>query len=457
MSEFDVMVLGAGSAGELIAGGAAAAGLRVGLVEAHLVGGECPYVACVPSKAMLRSAEVRQLVRRARDLGATGSALELDDDRQAFMAAVARRDELSEHSNDNGAVRGLTEHGVVLLRGHGVITGPGRFDVDGTVHRWSELVIATGSVANWPPIKGLDDVPTWTSDQALTVDSRPRSILILGGGPVGCELAQTYARFGIEVMLAESADQLLANENPTVADILADVLRADGVDIQLGVSVGSVRRVASGTEVHFDDGTSLIVEQIIVATGRHPKTDGLGLERLGIELSEGSIATEPDGRVVGQRHVWAAGDVTGIAPFTHTANYQGRIIVTNLLGGAAVGDYRAVPRTVYTDPPVASVGLTVELAHLQGIDAHSASVELSSVVRATTDASPTGRLVLVADRKRGVLVGAAGIGGHCDEWIGELTLAIRAEIPLEILADVIHAFPTFSEVVEAPLRELAQG
>ncbi|HUY05843.1 MAG TPA: NAD(P)/FAD-dependent oxidoreductase [Acidimicrobiales bacterium] len=457
MSEFDVVVLGAGSAGELIANGAAMAGLRVGLVEAHLVGGECPYVACVPSKAMLRSAEVRHLIQRAHELGASGNAIDSGDDERAFMAAVTRRDVLSDHGSDEGAVRNLAENGVVLLRGRGVITGSGRIDVNGTEYLWSELVIATGSIANRPQIEGIDDVPVWTSDQALTSHDQPKSILILGGGPVGCELAQTYARFGVEVTLAESADQLLVNENPTIADVLADVLRSDGVDIQLGVNVDSMRRVASDTEVHLDDGTSLIVEQVIIAVGRHPNTDGLGLDHLGIELKEGAIATEPGGRVVGQQHVWAAGDVTGAAPFTHTANYQGRIIVTNLTGGAAVGDYRAVPRAVYTEPPVASVGLTVELAHLQGMDAHSASVELTSVVRATTDASSTGRLVLVADRKRGLLVGAAGIGGHCDEWIGELTLAIRAEIPLEVLADVIHAFPTFSEIIEAPLRELVLG
>ncbi len=457
MAEFDVLVLGAGSAGELIADRAAMAGLSVGLVEAHLVGGECPYVACVPSKAMLRSAEVRKLVRRSRDVGATADALVLDDDELAFLAAVARRDDLSDHGNDEGAVRNLTEHGVALLRGRGVVSGSGRIEVDGVEHRWSELVIATGSVANWPPIEGLDDVPSWTSDQALTSHSRPKSILILGAGPVGCELAQMYARFGVEVTIADSAGQLLANEDPTVADILADVLRSDGVDILTDVSVTSVGPVASGAEVHFGDGTSLVVERIIVAVGRHPNTEGLGLEHLGIVLEEGAVPTDPDGRVTGQRHVWAAGDVTGIAPFTHTANYQGRIIVDNLLGGAAVGNYRAIPRTVYTDPPVASVGLTVEFAHLEGVDAHSASVELTSVVRATTDASPQGRLVLIADRKRGVLIGASSIGGHCDEWLGELTLAIRAEIPLEILVDVVHAFPTFSEIVETPLRELARG
>ena len=457
MAEFDVVVLGAGSAGELIANEAAAAGLNVALVEGHLVGGECPYVACVPSKAMLRSAEVRQLLHNARDLGATSKVFDLDDDEQAFTVAVARRDRLSDLGDDAGAVHNLAENGVRLLRGHGTITAAGRIDVDGVEHRWSELVIATGSVANWPPIPGIDDVPTWTSDQALTTDRRPESMLILGGGPVGCELAQMYARFGVEVTLVEATDQLLAGENPTIADVLADVLRSDGVDVQLGVRVDSVIRVPSGTEIHLDDGTSLVVDQIIVAVGRHPNTEGLGLERLGITLDRGTIPTAPDGRVAGQRHVWAAGDVTGTAPFTHTANYQGRIIVTNLLGGDAVGDFRAVPRSVYTDPPVASVGLTVDLAHQQGMDSHSASVELASVVRATTDASPTGRLVLVADRTRGVLVGASGIGGHCDEWLGELTLAIRAEIPLSVLADVIHAFPTFSEVVEAPLRELAKG
>jgi pyruvate/2-oxoglutarate dehydrogenase complex dihydrolipoamide dehydrogenase (E3) component len=455
MARFDVMVVGAGTAGESIANGLAAAGRQVALVEANRVGGECPYVACVPSKAMLRSAEVRRLARRAPDLGASSFALTLDDDQLGFAAAVARRDELSHRGDDSEAARAVTEHGVVLLRGRGVITGPGHLAVDGNEHIWSELVIATGSIPSWPSIDGLDEALSWTSDQALTSPERPRSVLILGGGPVGCELAQIYARFGAYVALAEPGGYLLAHEEPTIAGVLADVLGADGVDIRFGVRVHAIRGVAGGAEVAFDDGSTVVVERIIVATGRHPNTDGLGVERLGIELANKGLTTNPDGRVVGQNNVWAAGDVTAIAPYTHLANYQARIITANLLGGSAVGDFRAVPRVVYTDPPVAAVGLTSERAGLIGMDMQTASIELGTTVRSVTDASPVGRLVLVSDRANAVLVGAAGIGGHCDEWLGELTLAIRAEIPLKILADVIHAFPTFSEVLESPLRELA--
>jgi dihydrolipoamide dehydrogenase len=238
--------------------------------------------------------------------------------------------------------------------------------------------------------------------------------------------------------------------------VLADVLRADGVNVRFGARALAVRRAAEGAEVEFNDGTTLAVERIIVATGRHPNTDGLGVEHLGIELTNEGLKTDSSGRVVGQRNVWAAGDVTDIAPYTHTANYQARIVTANLLGGSVVGNFRAVPRAVYTDPPVAAVGLTVERAVVIGMDVATATIELGTTVRSATDGSPLGRLCLIADRANSVLVGAAVIGGHCDEWLGELTLAIRAEIPLKILADVIHAFPTFSEALEPPLRNLAR-
>jgi dihydrolipoamide dehydrogenase len=405
---------------------------------------------------MLRSGEVRWLARRSRELGATGSALTLDCDQHGFAAAVARRDELSHHGDDTGAARAVTDHGVVLLRGRGVITAPRRLVVDGVEHIWSELVIATGSLPNRPSIDGLDEVPSWTSDEALTSPERPQSVLIIGGGPVGCELAQIYARFGVQVTLAEPGQHLLAKEEPGIADVLADVLRADGVNVRFGARALAVRRAAEGAEVEFNDGTTLAVERIIVATGRHPNTDGLGVEHLGIELTNEGLKTDSSGRVVGQRNVWAAGDVTDIAPYTHTANYQARIVTANLLGGSVVGNFRAVPRAVYTDPPVAAVGLTVERAVVIGMDVATATIELGTTVRSATDGSPLGRLCLIADRANSVLVGAAVIGGHCDEWLGELTLAIRAEIPLKILADVIHAFPTFSEALEPPLRNLAR-
>lgn len=454
--DFEVIVLGGGSAGESIANQVAAGGRRVALVEAGRVGGECPYVACIPSKALLRSAAVRHLLRRSVELGATREPMTLDDDEAAFAAAAGRRDDLSEHGDDSAAAEALRSGGVRLLRGRGMVTAPGRIDVEGTAYGWSDLVIATGSNPSRPPIDGLDKVPTWTSDEALRSPERPGSLVVMGGGAVGCELAQAYARFGVAVTIVDGADRLLGREEPEVAGCLAQVLRSEEVTLVLGKEVRSATAGKRGVRLTLTDGTVLETDRVLVATGRTPAVAGIGLHSLGIEPADGGgVATGADGRVLGHDHVWAAGDVTAVAPYTHTANYQARIVAANLLGGSAAADYRAIPRSVYTEPPVASVGLDAETAAGKGIDVAKASFAVGETARSATDGEPTGCLVLVADRADRVLVGAAAIGAHADEWLGEATLAIRARVPLEVLADVVHAFPTFSEVFEPPLQELA--
>jgi len=457
VAEFEIVVLGAGSAGESIANNLAEHGRRVALVESNRVGGDCPYVACVPSKAMLRSAEVRNLLRRAPTFGATAVAPSLGEASAAFGAAVARRDELSHHLDDTGASTDLADHGVVLLRGRGRVTGPGRLDVDGSDYEWHHLVVATGSSPTIPAIDGLSDLEVWTSDQALSSPDLPRSLLVLGGGAVGCELAQIYAGFGVAVTLIETAEHLAPREEPAVGAALADVLRADGVAVLTGVSARSAEAAAGGVRVTLDDGLTIEADRILVAAGRAPNVEGVGLELLGITAGAKGIDTEPTGRVAGQTHVWAAGDVTGVAPYTHTANYQARLVTANILGGAAVADYRAIPRVIYTVPPVAAVGRTSSEARDAGLRVTTATVKMSTTARSATDGTPEGCIVLIADPARQVLVGAAAIGAHADEWLGEATLAIRAEIPLSVLTDVVHAFPTFSEALEPALRELREG
>ena len=457
MAAFDVVVLGAGSAGESIANNLATRGRRVALVEAGRVGGDCPYVACIPSKAMLRSAEVRALVRHAPKFGASAVAPDLDGDGDGFRAAVVRRDELSHHRDDAGAARSVADHGVVLLRGRGRALGPGRVDVDGTEHEWSHLVVATGSSPTRPPVDGLDAVDAWTSGQALSSTDLPRSLLVLGGGAVGCELAQIYARFGVHVTIIESADRLVGREEPAVGALLADLLQADGVSVRVGVTACSAQSTADGARIVLDDGTTVDAERIVVAAGRHPNVDGIGLDLLGITAGADGIGTDATGRVAGHTNVWAAGDVTGVAPYTHTANYQARLVTANILGDHAVADYRAIPRGIYTVPPVAAVGMTAADARDAGIDARTATVTMDTTARSATDGAFEGCLVLIADTARQVLVGAAAIGAHADEWLGEATLAIRARVPLSVLTDVIHAFPTFSEVFEAALRQLRES
>ena len=452
MDAFDVVVLGAGSAGEDVARTLAQAGRSVVLVEGDRVGGECPYVACMPSKAMLRSAAARHTARDLPGLGATARPVDLGDPVAAFRAASARRDEIAEHRDDSEAAQGLQDAGVVLVRGHGRVTAPGVVTVDGRELGWTDLVLGTGSRATVPSIPGLDDAPTWTSDEALSATERPASLLVVGGGAVGCELTQVHARFGTHVVLVDSAEQLLSREEPSVAGLLEEVLRGEGVDVRLGVELESVEPADGGALCVLTDGARVQVERVLLATGRAPWTDGIGLELLGVELGDkGEVVV--DERCRAADGVWAAGDVTGIAPYTHTASYQARVVAANLLGEHRTADYRAIPRAVYTDPPVASVGMDARTAAEQGISAQTAVMELDQVARFTTEGAGGGRLVLTA--AGGVLIGAAAIGPHADEWLSEATLAIRARVPLAVLADVVHAFPTFGEAYEPPLRELA--
>ncbi|HXH58352.1 NADP-dependent phosphogluconate dehydrogenase [Iamia sp.] len=456
MAAFDVIILGAGTAGESIAKNVAQAGRTVALVEAGRVGGECPYVACMPSKSLLRSATVRHQATRSVALGATAGPVALDDPAAGYARATARRDEVAHHRDDADAATGVERQGVTLLRGRGRVVGEGVVEVGGARYGFTDLVIGTGSRPVHPPIEGLDTVPTWTSDEALSTDERPASLLVLGGGPIGCELAQVYARFGVEVTLVESAPRLVAKEEASISAVLAAVLRDDGIDLRLGAEVIRAETVGGRARLRLADGAVLDGDRVLVVTGRMPNLDDLGLEVLGIEADPKGLTTDESGRVPGQPHVWAAGDVTGAAPYTHAANYQARVIAANLLGGSATMDTRAMPRAIYTDPPVASVGLDAAAARLQGVEAVTASIDLAETARSGSEGEARGRLVLTADAARGVLVGAAAVGPGCDEWIGEAVLAIRAEIPLAVLTDVVHPFPTFSEAYEPVLRDLAQ-
>ncbi|HWG11951.1 MAG TPA: NAD(P)/FAD-dependent oxidoreductase [Streptosporangiaceae bacterium] len=457
MEHFEAIVLGAGSAGEYVAGELADAGRTVALIEKLRVGGECPFVSCVPSKAMLRSAEARGDARRLVDLGGSAVPAGLGDDESAYRTAAARRDRLANDRHDTGHAEEAKKRGVTLIRGTGQVTGPGLVSVDGRELGYQDLVLSTGSEPTVPPITGLDTVTTWTSDRALSEPGRPASVAILGGGPIGCEFAQIYAGFGSAVTVIESAPRLLSAEPPAISDAMAGVLRDGGIDVRLGAAVEAVEPAAGRvTRILFEDGPALDTERLILAVGRTPVTAGLGLDRLGIE-PDGRGALDVDGycRVRGHQHVWAGGDVTGIAPYTHGADYQAQVISHNLLGQRHRADYRAMPRVVYTQPPMASTGLTEDQARDAGIDVITATMDLSGLVRTGTDGGPGGTLILVADRGRGIVIGAAGLGPGADDWISEASLAIRAEVPLTVLADVVHPFPTHAQAYEQPFRDLA--
>ncbi|MDQ6875645.1 MAG: NAD(P)/FAD-dependent oxidoreductase [Actinomycetota bacterium] len=426
---FDVVILGVGSGAEVLAPPLAEAGRRVAIVEKRLLGGECPYFACMPSKALLHEA------REGSD----------------WATAVRRRDEVAEQRDDSAVEERLTGLGIAVLRGHGVIDGPGRLKVGDREIGWTDLVINTGSVPVVPPIDGLDSAPTWTSDEALSSPDLPRRLTVLGGGPVGCELAQAYAALGSAVTLVEALDRLLAAEPEFVGVALAAALRDQGIDVRLGASL---QRVDSGV-LQLADGSHVDTDRVLIAVGRRPAVRDIGLESLGL-AADGPLEVDNSCRVPGVDHVWAIGDVTGLAPFTHTANYQGRVTAEVLLGRPAAVDLRAIPRAVYTSPAVYAVGLTPDTAKQQGIDLAVDGGEVANTARGFAEnVSDGGRVELYADRARGVLVGAAGIGMGADSWLAETTLAIRAQVPLRLYADVVHAFPTWGEVLEPPLRRLA--
>jgi len=426
---FDAVILGCGSGGEVLAPALAEAGRRVAVIEQRLLGGECPYFACMPSKALLHDAR----------------------EHTPWPDATRRRDAVAANRDDSAVASRFADLGISVLRGRGVITGPGTLSVDDTDLAWTDLVINTGSVPIVPPIDGLDTVPTWTNDQALASDDLPERLTVLGGGPVGCELAQAYAGFGSTVTLVEALDRLLAAEPEFVGEALAAALRADGIDVRAGVSLD---RVVDG-KLRLSDGAELATDRVLIAVGRRPAVRDIGLETLGLP-TDTAVSVDASCRVRDVEHVWAVGDVTGIAPFTHTANYQARIAVEVLLGRPAAADYRAIPRAVYTTPAVYSVGLTPDKARSAGIDITVEANEVGDTARAFAEGvSDGGRIELYADLARGVLVGAAGVGVAADSWLAEATLAIGAQVPLRLYAQIVHAFPTWGEVLEPPLRRLA--
>lgn len=436
---YDVIVLG-GGCGSLIACGLAQAGRSVALIEERLIGGDSPYFACMPSKTLLHSA------RRG----------------ETWEHAIARRDEVTRHLDDAPTAAAMAEAGVTVVRGQGAVARPGAVAVDGVEYGYTDLVVATGSEPVMPAVEGIGDVPTWTSDEALTRPELPRRLVVLGGGPVGCELSQIYAAFGSQVTVVEAAERLLSAEAPFAGDLLADALRRMGADLRLGVTATSAERTETGLRLMLSDGGHIDADRILIATGRRPRVADLGLERLGVVADpDAGIAVdatcraklaaddEPDGTTV-----WAAGDVTGLAPYTHAANYQARIVTAGVLGKRREADYRAIPRAVYTTPSVYAVGVSPVAA--AGLELVAAGYDLAETARAAVEDDDRGRVELYADRSRGILVGAAAVGLYAEEWMSEITLAIRAETPLSILTDAVHAFPTYGEAIEPALRELAE-
>ena len=436
MASSRVVVLGAGSAGEHFVGALRRRdpGAEIVVVERALAGGECSYYACIPTKTLLRPTEALVAARNAPG-AAEAMTGEIDVERVLWW-----RDEVTDARDDSWHADWLAEQGAELVRGDGHVTRLGVVSVGERELAFDHLVVATGSTPSLPPVHGLDGVEYWTNRDAVWASRVPNSLVVLGGGAVGVELSQFFRRMGSEVTLVENHDRILSRLDPDAGALLRERLEQDGIRVLVDAHAERVEPRGNGIGLHLESGDVLKGERLLVATGRRPNVHGLGLEGLGVALTEGGVRV--DDRLRAGDGVWAIGDAAGVGLLTHLGKYQARVAAANIAGLDARADYRAIPAAVFTDPQVASVGV------MDGDGIESARYEITGG-RLSTYERPkrSGFVKLAAHRSRRVLVGAIAVGPEAGEWLGQLTLAIRAEVPVDVLIDTIQPYPTFSEAI----------
>jgi pyruvate/2-oxoglutarate dehydrogenase complex dihydrolipoamide dehydrogenase (E3) component len=442
---FDAIVLGAGPAGEVAASRLSRQGLRVALVERELVGGECAYWACMPSKTLLRPPEARAEARRAAGLS---------EPDQRWRDIAEYRNYMIRDLDDRGVVEVYEQIGISVFKGEGRLVAPGRVSMGDEELESPRIVIAAGSDPAIPPIAGLAEAGYWTNREATTLSEIPGSVVVLGGGPVGVELGQMLRRYGAEVTVIEAAERLLSREDPRVGELIARELRDEGVELRLSAAAEAVSAQDGRRIVRLDDGEEVAGEELIVAVGRAPRGAQVGLEAIDVEPDErGAVPVDERCRVTDG--VWAIGDVTGVSMFTHVGKYQGRIAAADIAGQEVRADYQALPRVVFSDPEVAAVGLTSKQASGRGIDVVEGRADLSEIARTETYGKGLGGEVgVLADRDRRVLIGAWAVGPLAGEWIHQAVLAVKTATPVAVLRDTVAQFPTFSEAYLSALEAL---
>jgi len=457
-TEVDVVVVGMGPGGEDVGARVARAGLEVVAVDGRLVGGECPYYACVPTKAMIRATDALEETRRVPSLAGTA---EVTPDWS--LVATRVRDEITANWNDQAAVDRFEDTGGRFVRGWGRLTAPREVTVarpDGTEEVFTArrgVVLNTGTDPAVPAIDGLAETPYWTNRDAVAVEEVPGSLVVLGGGPVGCELAQVFSRFGATVTIVQHADRLVPADEPEAGDVLAEAFGAEGITVRTGLSAARVSYESGQFQVKLDNGEVITADRMLVAAGRHTDMKALGIGTVGLDDSARGVTV--DERMRATDGLWAIGDITGHGAFTHMSMYQARIAAADILGedDAETADYRATPRVTFTDPEVGSVGLSEAAARAQGLNVRTGTAQLATDTTRgfIHKVGNAGFIKVVEDADRGILVGATSVGPNGGEVLGALVVAVHAEVPTKLLRQMIYAYPTFHRGIETALTNLA--